>query len=85
MTQSNQAGFDFGNGFGTKMTVHFAGPTIASDGGLLLPKQTETKLSLPSRLALCVRDARNRSTCKSLFNLIHQIPQERECWMIQHE
>jgi Transposase DDE domain group 1 len=41
------------------MTVDFAGPTVTSDGGLLLLKQTETKLNLLSRLALCFRDARD--------------------------
>lgn len=59
MTQSIQAGFDFGSGFGKKMTVDFAGPTVTSDGGLLLLKQTEMKLNLLSRLALCFRDARD--------------------------
>ena len=54
-----QAGFDFGSGFGKQMTVDFAGPTLTSDGGLLLLKQTETKLNLLSRLAFCFRDARD--------------------------
>ncbi|MCX6606328.1 MAG: transposase [Acidobacteria bacterium] len=59
MKQSIQAGFDFGNGFGKKLTVDFAGPTVTSDGGLLLLKQTETKLNLLCRLAFCFRDVRD--------------------------
>jgi len=39
--------------------VDFAGPTLTSDGGLLLLKQTDTKLNLLSRLAHCFRDARD--------------------------
>ncbi len=38
------------------MTVDFAGPTVTSDGGLLLLKQTEAKLNLLSRLALGYED-----------------------------
>ncbi len=38
------------------MTVDFVGPTATSDRGLLLLKQTEMKLNLLSRLALCFRD-----------------------------
>ena len=41
------------------MTVDFAGPTVTSDGGLLLLKRTELQLNLLSRLALCFRDARD--------------------------
>ena len=41
------------------MTVDFAGPMATSDGGLRRLKQTETKLNLLSRLALCFRDARD--------------------------
>ena len=59
MTECIQAGFDFGSGFGKQIAVDFAGPTLTSDGGLLLLKQTDTKLNLLSRLAHCFRDARD--------------------------
>ena len=59
MTQSIQAGFDFGSRFGKPMTVDFAGPIATSDGGLRRLKQTETKLNLLPRLSRCFRDARD--------------------------
>ncbi len=59
MTDCIQTGFDFGSGFGKKMSADFVGPTLTSDGGLHLLKQTETKLNLFSRLARCFRDGRD--------------------------
>jgi len=57
MTECIQTGFDFRSGFGKQTAVNLAGPTLTSDGGLLMLKQTDTKFNLISRLARCFRDS----------------------------
>jgi len=73
MTDCIQAGFDSGSGFGKQIAVDLAGPTLTSDGGLLL-KQTDTKLNLPRgsptvfamRAIRCASNTRSPNCCEDL-------------------
>jgi|GEM_PF-6585356 Transposase DDE domain group 1 len=55
------------------MTVDFPGPTVPSDGGLHLLKQTETKFNFLSRRTLCFGKARDPTRAQhSVAELLSQ-------------
>ena len=60
MTECNQERFEFASTSGTRQIVaEFSGGTITSDGGSLLLKETDAKMNLLTRFALCFSDRRS--------------------------
>jgi len=61
MTECNQSSFGF-EGLGRREIVaRFDGGTISSDGGAFLLRQTDQRLNLLARLAVCFLDGRNQN------------------------
>ena len=60
MTECIQSGFGFEASGNREIVARFDGGTISSDGGALLLRQTDKRLNLLPRLALCFLDGRNQ-------------------------
>jgi Transposase DDE domain group 1 len=60
MTECNQSSFGFEACGRREIVARFDGGTISSDGGALLLRQTDRRLSLLPRLAECFLDGRNQ-------------------------
>jgi hypothetical protein len=61
MTECNQVSFSFAPHFSRKVQADFAGGQISSDGGALLPRETERRVDVIGRLVACFRDRRHPS------------------------
>jgi hypothetical protein len=69
MTECNQSSFGFKALGGRDIVARFDGGTISSDGGALLLRATDQRLSLIPRLSECFLDGRNQSLVE------HSIPE----------
>jgi len=58
MTECTQDSFEFEAHFSRQVTVKFDGGTLTTDGGGLLLRQTEKRISLLKRLTACFTDCR---------------------------
>src|ERR1700728_52988 len=61
MTECNQSSFGFEGSGRREIVARFDGGTISSDGGALLLRQTDKRLSLMARLAECFLDGRSQA------------------------
>jgi hypothetical protein len=59
MTQCSQSEFEVKGHFSRRVGAAFDGGTMTSDGGALLPRETDRRLNLLPRLAECFLDRRN--------------------------
>jgi hypothetical protein len=59
MTECTQSAFEFAAHFSRQVVARFDGGTITTDGGGLLLRETDRRLNLLPRLAMCFLDGRN--------------------------
>jgi len=73
MTQCNPSRFEFAPHFSRQVVGRFDGGTMTSDAGGLLLRETDRRLKLIPRLAVCFEDRRDpRYVCHSVQELIAQ-------------
>ncbi len=73
MTECTQSSFGFKACGKRKIVARFDGGTISSDGGAFLLRQTDQRLNLLSRLAVCFLDGRNQEQVEhSILEMLSQ-------------
>jgi hypothetical protein len=73
MTQCNQSSFGFEACGKREIVARFDGGTISSDGGAFLLRQTDQRLNLLPRLAMCFLDGRNQEQVEhSILEMLSQ-------------
>jgi hypothetical protein len=73
MTECTQSSFGFKACGKREIVARFDGGTISSDGGAFLLRQTDQRLNLLSRLAVCFLDGRNQEQVEhSILEMLSQ-------------
>src|SRR6202789_2304166 len=73
MTECNQSGFGFEATGSREIVARFDGGTISSDGGAFLLRQTDKRLNLLARMAVCFLDGRNQDMVEhSILEMLSQ-------------
>jgi Transposase DDE domain group 1 len=73
MTECNQSSFGFEATGNREIVARFDGGTISSDGGAFLLRQTDKRLNLLARMAVCFLDGRNQDMVEhSILEMLSQ-------------
>jgi hypothetical protein len=73
MTECNQSSFGFEATGRREIVARFDGGTISSDGGAFLLRQTDKRLNLLARMAVCFLDGRNQDMVEhSILEMLSQ-------------
>jgi hypothetical protein len=73
MTECNQSSFGFEASGRREIVARFEGGTISSDGGAFLLRQTDKRLNLLARMAVCFLDGRNQDMVEhSILEMLSQ-------------
>jgi hypothetical protein len=73
MTECNQSSFGFEATGSREIVARFDGGTISSDGGAFLLRQTDKRLNLLARMAVCFLDGRNQDMVEhSILEMLSQ-------------
>jgi DDE family transposase len=73
MTECNQSSFGFEASGRREIVARFDGGTISSDGGAFLLRQTDKRLNLLARMAVCFLDGRKQDMVEhSILEMLSQ-------------